>query len=146
MKISCDIFPLLIYNSSKSLWYAFLFFSLIYFNWRIIAFQYCGGFPHTFTWISHRYTCVPSILNPPDTSLTPHPSGLSQSTNFGCLASYMELVLAICSAYGNVHVSMWISQITPPSPSPRVQKSVLYMCLFCCLVYRVVVTVSLNSI
>ena len=38
------------------------------------------------------------------------------------------------------------SQIIPPSLSHRVQKTVLYMCLFCCLTYRVVVTSFLNSI
>ena len=32
---------------------------LIYFNWRIIALQYCDGFYHTSAWICHRYACVP---------------------------------------------------------------------------------------
>ena len=33
---------------------AFHFFLFkIYFNWRLITLQYCGGFCHTFTWISH---------------------------------------------------------------------------------------------
>ena len=31
----------------------------IYFNWRLITLQYCSGFCHTLTWISHRCTCVP---------------------------------------------------------------------------------------
>ena len=31
----------------------------IIFIWRIIAVQYCFGFCHTSTWISHRYTYVP---------------------------------------------------------------------------------------
>ena len=38
------------------------------FNWKIIALQYCVGFCHTSTWISHRYTYVPSLLNFPPTS------------------------------------------------------------------------------
>ena len=33
------------------------------FNWKIIALQYCVGFCHTTTWITHRYTYVPSLLN-----------------------------------------------------------------------------------
>ena len=41
------------------------------FNWRIITLQYCGGFCHTFTWISHGYTCVP--LPEPSSHLPPHP-------------------------------------------------------------------------
>ena len=107
----------------------FSFFSLIYFNWRIIAFQYCGGFPIHWHESATGTRVSPPSWVPPATSLTPHPSGLSQSTNFGCPASCTELVLAICSAYGNVHFSMRISQITPPSPSPRVQKSVLHICV-----------------
>ena len=38
------------------------------FNWRIIAFQCCVDFCHTSTWISHRYTYVPLLLNLPPTS------------------------------------------------------------------------------
>ena len=32
----------------------------IYFSWRIIALQFCVGFCHTSTWISHMYTYVSS--------------------------------------------------------------------------------------
>ena len=32
---------------------------IYYFNWRLITLQYCGGFCHTFTWISHGCTGVP---------------------------------------------------------------------------------------
>ena len=49
-----------------------VFKKLIYFNWRLITLQYCGGFCHTFTWISHGCTYV-SILTLPPTSL-PIPS------------------------------------------------------------------------
>ena len=31
----------------------------IYFYWRLINLQYCSGFCHTLTWISHWYICVP---------------------------------------------------------------------------------------
>ena len=37
-----------------------LFKNLFIFNWRIIAFQYCVGFCHISTWVSHKYTYVPS--------------------------------------------------------------------------------------
>ena len=36
----------------------FFYFKKIYFNWRLISLQYCGGFCHTFTWISHGCICV----------------------------------------------------------------------------------------
>ena len=45
--------------------------------------QCCVGFCHTSTWISHRYTYVPSLLNFPPTP--PHPSRLSQSTRLSSL-------------------------------------------------------------
>ena len=35
------------------------FFKFIYFNWRLITLQYCGGFCHTLTWISPGCACVP---------------------------------------------------------------------------------------
>ena len=31
------------------------FFKWIYFNWRLITLQYCSGFCHTLTWISHSF-------------------------------------------------------------------------------------------
>ena len=43
-------------------------FLFIYFSWRITTLQYCGVFCHASIWISHRYTCVPFILNPLPTS------------------------------------------------------------------------------
>ena len=47
----------------------FFFFNLfIYFNWSLITLQYCDGFCHTSTWISHRCSCVPDSLpsEPPE--------------------------------------------------------------------------------
>ena len=40
------------------------FFSFIFISWRLITLQYCSGFCHTLTWISHGFTCVPHP-NPP---------------------------------------------------------------------------------
>ena len=54
---------------------AFFLFKKIIFNRRIIALQYCVLFCHTSTWISHRYTHVPSFLNLPPTPPT-HPTPL----------------------------------------------------------------------
>ena len=47
---------------------SFPFLNVFTFNWRIIALQYCAGFCHTSTCISHRYTYVPSLLSLPPTS------------------------------------------------------------------------------
>ena len=40
------------------------FFPFIFISWRLITLQYCSGFCHTVTWISHGFTCVPHP-NPP---------------------------------------------------------------------------------
>ena len=34
------------------------FFSFIFISWRVITLQYCSGFCHTLTWISHGFTCI----------------------------------------------------------------------------------------
>ena len=103
------------------------FKKLIYFNWRLITLEYCGGFCHTLTWISLGYTCVPLAWTPLPPPSPSHPSGLSQCTGFECPVSCVKLGLAIYFTYGNIHVSMLFSQIIPPSH--RVQKSVLYICV-----------------
>ena len=65
------------------------------------------------------------ILNPP---LSPyHPSGSSQCTSPKHPVSCIEPGLAIHFLHDIIHVSMPFSQIIPPSPSPRVQKTVLYI-------------------
>ena len=113
------------------------FFFLFY--WRLITLQYCGVFCHTSTWISHRCTCVP----PSWTSLPPtsplHPSGLSQSTSFESPASCFELALVICFTYGNIHVSMLVSQIIPTSSSPTQSKSLIFtsVSLYICVISAV---------
>ena len=68
----------LVWQSNVS---AFFFFPFIFTSWRLITLQYCSGFCHTLTWISHGFTCVPHPnlpLPPPSPS---HPSGSSQCTN-----------------------------------------------------------------
>ena len=44
---------------SLRVWHDVFFFLkelFIYFNWRLITLQYCSGFCHTLTWISHGCT------------------------------------------------------------------------------------------
>ena len=35
------------------------FFSFIFISWKLITLQYCSGFCHTLSWISHGFTNVP---------------------------------------------------------------------------------------
>ena len=36
--------------------FLWVFFSFIFISWRLITLQYCSGFCHTLTWISHGFT------------------------------------------------------------------------------------------
>ena len=47
------------------------FFHFIFISWRLITLQYCSGFCHTLTWISHGFTCIPHP--DPPSRLPPHP-------------------------------------------------------------------------
>ena len=58
------------------LFFYFLFFSFIFISWRLITLQYCSGFCHTLTWISHGFTCVPHSDPPSHPSPHPIPLGL----------------------------------------------------------------------
>ena len=111
-------------------------------NYFTILWWFC----HTLTWISHGCTCVPILtpLPPPSPS---HPSGLSQCTGFECPVSCIKLGLVIYFTYGSMHFSMLFSQIILPSPSPTESKLCsLYLCLFCFLTYKVIITIFLNYI
>ena len=133
-------------------YYSFLNFLFIYFNWKLITWQYCSGFWHTFTWISHGCTCVPhpdplSHL-PPHPIPLGHPSAPALSTlphalkrGLACMdwqsISHMIIYVFQCSSLKSSHPCL-----LPQSPTV----CFLYLCLFYCLAYRVIVTIFLNSI
>ena len=106
------------------IWEIPIFFQL-YFNWRLITLQYCSGFCHTLTQISHGCTCVP---HPEPPSLT-HPSESSQCTSSEHPVSCIESGLTICFTSDKVHISVLFSQIIPPLPSPTESKRLLYICV-----------------
>ena len=53
--------------------FCFFFFPFIFISWRLITLQYCSGFCHTLTWISHGFTCVPHPDPPSYLPLHPIP-------------------------------------------------------------------------
>ena len=85
-------------------------------NWRIIALQCCVGFCHIALWISQKYTCVPSLLNP-----SSHPSRLSQSTRLSSLCytatspklSTLQMVTYIFQCYS---LNAFCPLLTPRCP------------------------------
>ena len=90
--------------------------------------QYCIGFAihqHESATGVHEF----SILTLPLTSLPYHLSGSSQCTSLKDPVSCIEPRLKIHFLHDIIHVPMPFSQIIPPSPSPRVKNTVLYICV-----------------
>ena len=122
--------------------YCFLFL-FSYFNWRLITLQYCGGFFHTLTWISHGCTCVPHPKSPSHLPLHPIPLGCPSAPALSAVIHTLNL-----DWWSTSHMVIYKFQCysLKSSHPPRVQKSVLSLSLFCCLAYRVITTIFLNSI
>ena len=72
------------------------------------------------------YMCSPSWTPLPPPSLS-HPSGSSQCTSPKHPVSCIEPGLAICFTYDIIRVSMPLSQIIPPLPSPTESKRLFYI-------------------
>ena len=118
------------------------FYFILFFNFKIL-YWFC----HISTWICHRYTRVPhpepSSLLPPCTIPLDCPSAPAPSIQYPAsnldwrLVSYMILYMF---QYHSPKSSY-------PLPLPQSTKDCsIHQCLFCCLVYRVIVTIFLNSI
>ena len=119
-----------------------LFYFILFLNFTIL-YWFC----QISKWICHRYTCVPhpepSSLLPPHTIPLGRPSALAPSIQYRAsnldwqLVPYMILYIFQCHSPKSSH----------PLPLPQSPKDCsIHQCLFCCLVYRVIVTVFLNSI
>ena len=46
-------------NDVSAFYFLFSFFPFIFISWTIINLQYCCGYCHTLTWMSHGVTCIP---------------------------------------------------------------------------------------
>ena len=120
----------------------FFFFNL--FNWRLITLQYCSGFCHTLMWISHGCTCFPHpeppSLLPPHFIPQGHPSApalstLSHASNLDWQSvSYKIIHMFQCYSLKSSH-----PRLLPQSP----KVCSFYLCLFCCLTYKVIVPIFL---
>ena len=76
---------LLIQNGKLQDWF---FFSFIFIIWRLITLQFCSGFCHTLTWISHGFTCIPHPDPPSHLPLHRIPLGLPSAPGLStCLTN-----------------------------------------------------------
>ena len=118
----------LIFPSRKQKYQTLLSYisNMFFFNWRIMASQYCVDFCHTITWLSFKYTYVLPFLNFPP---IPQPSRPSHSTGLGSLCphgSFPRLSLFTC-------IFVYICPCHSLSPSHPLRpllcsKSVLWVC------------------
>ena len=132
------------------LWHVIFFNWFVYFNWRLTTLQYSGGFCQTLTWISYSMNQtqlhVSTILTPPSTSPHPVPQGHPSAPVLSTLSHASNLDQRSTS-----HMIIHTFQRYPlKSSHPHLPQSPkdcsLHLCLFCCLAYRVIVTIFLNSI
>ena len=68
----------------------FFFFSFIFISLRLITLQYCSGFCHTLTWISHGFTCVPHPDPPSHLPLDLIPLALPSAHQVQALVSCIQ--------------------------------------------------------
>ena len=138
VKIFIKCYDWIIINLREGKYYFFVLF----FNFTML-YWFC----HISTWNHHRYKRVPhpepSSLLPPCTiplgcPSTPAPSIQYHASNLDWrLVSYMILYMFQCHSPKSSH----------PLPLPQNPKDYsIHQCLFFCLVYRVTVTIFLNSI
>jgi len=136
---SISLFRVQVKTTSK--FFFFLIFILLYF----LTLQYCIGFAYIKMNLPQVYMSPhpePSSLLPPHTiplgrPSAPAPSILYHVSNLDWrLISYMILYVFQCHSPKPSH----------PLPLPQSPKDCsVHHCLFCCLVYRVIVTIFLNS-
>ena len=126
----------------------FTLFFIFYFNFYfILLYNNVLVLPFTLTWISHGCAWVPnpeppSHLPPYIISLNhphaPAPSMLYPASDIDWqFNSYMILYMLECHSPKSSHP-------LPLPLSPKVRYT--HLCLFCCLAYRVVIAIFLNSI
>ena len=118
----------------------------IYFNWRLITLQYCIGFAihqHESTTGTRAPHPEPPSLLPPCTIPLGRPSAPAPSSQYHAsnldwqFISYMILYMFQCHSPKSSHP-------LPLTQSPK--DCSIHLCLFCCLAYRDIVTIFLNSI
>ena len=117
----------------------------IYFNWRLITLQYWGGVAIHFhesamcTYVPHP---EPRSQLPPHIISLDHPHAPATSILYPVsnidwrFISYMIVYLFQCHSPKSSH----------PHPLPQSPKVCsIHLCLFCCLTYRIIITIFLNS-
>ena len=111
----------------RGLWMSWILNTHFFFNFLLIfALQYCVSFCHSSTWISHRYTYVPSLLNlPPISFPIPSPgwyqpitSRLIQSPKGTIFSEHILAMIQIFNLLENIYLRIK-SPLCQPGREPR---------------------------
>ena len=111
-------------------------------NYFTILYWFC----HTLTWIGHGCTCVPHPETPshlpPRTIPLGHPSAPALSTLYHALNLDWRFI-----SHMIIYMFQWHStRSSHPRPLQQSPKDrSIHLCLFCCLSYRVIVTIFLTE-
>ena len=114
--------------------YLFIYFTILY------------SFCHTLTWICHGCIWLPHPEPPSHLAPHPIPLGYPSALALSTLYHASNLVWQFIS-----HMIIYMFQChSPKSSHPRLllqspKHCSIHPCLFCCLTYRVIVTIFLNS-
>ena len=88
----------------------------IFISWRLITLQYCSGFCHTLTWISHGFTCIPHPDPPSHLPIHPIPLGLPSAPGLSTLPGVFKwgpCVCVVCGSRSVVSDSLWPRGLQP---------------------------------
>ena len=101
---------------------------LIHFIWKLITLQYCSGFCHILTWISHGCTCVTHPELP--FYLPPHPISQGHPSQPALSACFMNQTWTgdLFHIWQYTCFNAILSNHHTLALPHRVQKSVLYIC------------------
>ena len=123
------------------------FFLIYLFKWRLITLQHCGGFCHTWSWISHGCTNVPSPEPPSHHPPHPIPLGCLRAPALRALLHASNLLWPSISHMVIYMLQCYFLKSSHPHLLPQSPKVCsLHLCVFWCLANKIIVTVFLNSI
>ena len=125
--------------TNGSFFFYFNFYFILLYN-TVLVLPYIDMNPPQVYMSSQPWTPLP----PPSPY---HLSGSSQCTSPEHPVSCIEHRLAIRFLHDSIHVSMPSPKSSHPLPLPQTPKVCsIHLCLFCCLTYRVIITIFLNSV